>query len=115
MHTVTHSTAVQLDDLSGDGEKMRTTRTPARPDLAERLKKMRRDKKERELGMVGADDVDIVTHQLERSGGKWGRVSSLSSTATALGTDRFVFCQSSENIDEGYEREDEKKNKVTFE
>ncbi|KAL8291251.1 hypothetical protein RQP46_002229 [Phenoliferia psychrophenolica] len=72
VHTVTHSTAVQLDDLGGDGEKLRTTRTPARPDLAERLKKMRREKKEREGHVGGSEDGEIVMHTLDR-GSKWGR------------------------------------------
>ncbi|KAK4700708.1 hypothetical protein P7C70_g5535, partial [Phenoliferia sp. Uapishka_3] len=76
VHTVTHSTAVQLDDLgAGDEDPLRKTRTPARPDLAERLKKMRREKKEREGGVIMEEEEMSAVKTLDRNS-KWGKGKS---------------------------------------
>ncbi|GEM07845.1 hypothetical protein Rt10032_c04g1862 [Rhodotorula toruloides] len=60
VQTQTTTTAVQIvDDLAGS-EPMRTTRTPARPDLQSRLEKMRRERKERkEAAQQATSNGDI--------------------------------------------------------
>lgn len=61
VQTQTTTTAVQIvDELDGSEAPMRTTRTPARPDLQSRLEKMRRERKERkEAAQRAAESGDI--------------------------------------------------------
>ncbi|GAA5924049.1 hypothetical protein JCM3775_005582 [Rhodotorula graminis] len=60
--THTTTTAVRVDDEEG-GEyapAIRTTRTPARPDLQQRLDKMRRERRERKEARARGEDPDDV-------------------------------------------------------
>ncbi|GAA6007021.1 uncharacterized protein JCM10292_003432 [Rhodotorula paludigena] len=59
--TQTTTTAYHLDDEgSGNGaEPLRTTRTPARPDLHLRLEKMRRERRERKEALARGEDPDV--------------------------------------------------------
>jgi len=60
--THTTTTAVRVDDEEG-GEyapAIRTTRTPARPDLQQRLDKMRRERRERKEARARGEDSDDV-------------------------------------------------------
>ncbi|BGP08758.1 hypothetical protein JCM10049v2_004608 [Rhodotorula toruloides] len=60
VQTQTTTTAVQIvDELAGSEPAMRTTRTPARPDLQSRLEKMRRERKERKEAQQAAASGDI--------------------------------------------------------
>ncbi|BGP48949.1 hypothetical protein JCM10450v2_004828 [Rhodotorula kratochvilovae] len=60
--THTTTTAFRVDDEEeGDGAPpIRTTRTPARPDLQVRLEKMRRERKERKEALARGEDPDDV-------------------------------------------------------
>ncbi|BGP32753.1 hypothetical protein JCM10296v2_004537 [Rhodotorula toruloides] len=60
VQTQTTTTAVQIvDELASSEPAMRTTRTPARPDLQSRLEKMRRERKERKEAQQAAANGDI--------------------------------------------------------
>ncbi|GAA5925920.1 hypothetical protein JCM10213_007321 [Rhodosporidiobolus nylandii] len=64
----TTTTAYHLDDEEelGGGEPIRTTRTPARPDLQLRLAKMRRERQEKKDALAKPDDVRVQMQDSRR-------------------------------------------------
>ena len=86
--THTTTTAVRVDDEEG-GEyapAIRTTRTPARPDLQQRLDKMRRERRERkEARARGEDPDDIFIEMGTREPSRRGTDPSLDGDADEKG------------------------------